>query len=128
MRLLTAIGAAVLTAAAGAHAQVPAFLINQLAPPGVASSPLETRAQQVERLAENHVRLTGDVEFHGGSWQLSADQVDIFTDESRLVATGNVVFISADGRIAAERVEFDTDTETGTFYNVALTGGGPPNP
>ena len=55
-------------------------------------------------------------------WQLSADQVDIFTDESRLVATGNVVFTSEGGRIEADRVEFNLETETGTFYDATLGG------
>ena len=72
---------------------------------------------RIEQLADNHTRLTRDVEIDGGDWQLFADQVDIFTDESRLVASGNVVFASVGGRIAADRMEFDTDTVTGTFYN-----------
>ena len=72
---------------------------------------------RIEQLADNHTRLTRDVEIDGGDWQLFADQVDIFTDESRLVASGNVVFASEGGRIAADRMEFDTDTVTGTFYN-----------
>ena len=59
------------------------------------------------------------MEINGGAWQFYADQVDIFSfsDESRLVASGNVVFTSDGGRIAADRVEFDIDTVTGTFYN-----------
>ena len=72
---------------------------------------------RIEQLADNHTQLTRDVEIDGGDWQLFADQVDIFTDESRLVASGNVVFASEGGRIAADRMEFDTDTVTGTFYN-----------
>ena len=31
-------------------------------------------------------------------------------------ASGNVVFVSSDNRIAAERMEFNTRTRTGTFY------------
>jgi lipopolysaccharide assembly outer membrane protein LptD (OstA) len=111
------------------HAQAPPRLINSLefllvnqpVPTPINSQP-QTRALRFERVADDHVRLTDQVEIHGGLWQIYADQVDIFTDESRLVATGNVVFISADGRIAAERVEFDTETETGTFFNVAVKG------
>ena len=72
---------------------------------------------RIEQLANNHTRLTRDVEIDGGDWQLFADQVDIFTDESRLVASGNIVFTSEGGRIAADRMEFDTDAVTGTFYN-----------
>ena len=76
-----------------------------------------------DQLADNHTRLTGDVQMSGGSgdntWQFFADQVDIFTDESRLVASGNVVFSAEGGRIAAERAEFDIDAMTGTFYDAA---------
>ncbi len=80
----------------------------------------DQRSFLVERLTDNHTRLTGEVEMSGGdsdgTWQFYADQVDIFSDESRLVASGNVVFSSGGGRIAAERVEFDVDALTGTFY------------
>lgn len=130
MRLLFTLGVAVLAAgmsasAAQAQAQpglinsLESHLVNQPVPTAVSSEP-QARAYRIERLAENHVRLTGSVEIHNASWQISADRVELFTDESRLVATGNVVFISADGRIAAARVEFDTDTETGTFHNVIV--------
>ena len=80
----------------------------------------DQRSFLVERLADNHTRLTGEVEMIGGdgdgTWQFYADQADIFSDESRLVASGNVVFSSGGGRIAAERVEFNLDALTGTFY------------
>ena len=76
-----------------------------------------------DQLADNHTRLTGEVQMTGGSgddtWQFFADQVDIFTDESRLVASGNVVFAAGGGRVAAERAEFDIQAMTGTFYNAA---------
>ena len=81
--------------------------------PGINTS----RQFRIERLPGNHTRLTGAVELDGGDWQFYAEQVDIFSDESRLVASGNVVFTSEGGRIAAERVEFDIDAQTGTFYN-----------
>ena len=81
--------------------------------PGINTS----RQFRLEQLADNHARLTGEVEIDGGAWQFYADQVDMFTDESRLVATGNVVFISEGGRVAADRVEFDVDALNGTFYN-----------
>ena len=128
MRRLVALAAvllAFLVTVGAAHAQTPFRLINQLVPPGLSNAPRQ--ALRSEQLTDNHLRLTGDVEIHRDAWELYADQVDIFTDESRLVATGNVVFTSADGRIAAERVEFDLETETGTFYNVSVKGG-PANP
>ena len=36
-----------------------------------------------------------------------ADQIEIFADKDLLVASGNVVFANQEGRIAAERAEFD---------------------
>ena len=36
-----------------------------------------------------------------------------------VVASGNVVFTNADGRISAERVEFNTAQGTGTFYDAS---------
>ena len=88
--------------------------------PGTVS---EQRSFVFDQLADNHTRLVGEVQMSGGSgddtWQFFADQVDIFTDESRLVASGNVVFAAGGGRVAAERAEFDIDAMTGTFYNAA---------
>jgi len=51
---------------------------------------------------------------------LSADQIEVF-DGHQVVATGNVLFESDTNRIASERLEFDTRTRTGTFYNAAGT-------
>jgi LPS-assembly protein len=51
---------------------------------------------------------------------LSADQVEMFNGH-RVVATGNVLFESATNRIAADRLEFDTKTRTGTFFDAAGT-------
>ncbi|MEE2637497.1 MAG: putative LPS assembly protein LptD [Acidobacteriota bacterium] len=83
--------------------------------PGISTS----RQFRTERLSENHLRLTGQVEIDGGTWRFHADQVDIFIDESRLEATGNVVFSEEGGRVAAERVEFDIEAVTGAFYNAS---------
>ena len=71
----------------------------------------------IEQLSETHVRLTGEVEIDGGTWGFSADQVDLFSDDSRLLAYGNVVYTAEGSRVAADRVEFNTETLTGTFYN-----------
>ena len=48
-----------------------------------------------------------------------ADQVDIYFEENRLEARGNVVFSDPNGRIAAERVEFDLATGTGVFHDAS---------
>jgi hypothetical protein len=48
--------------------------------------------------------------------KFSADIVDVYFDDNRLEATGNVVFTDANGIIAAERVEFDLTNGTGVFH------------
>jgi hypothetical protein len=72
---------------------------------------------KLEQLSRTHFRLTGDVEWEppGSGLKFSADELELFTDTSRLVATGNVVFTNPEGRIAAERVEFNMNDGTGTF-------------
>ena len=81
--------------------------------------PFDSRQFRLEQLSENHLQLTGEVEIegNGGAWLFYADLVDIYPDESRLVASGNVVYATAGSRLAADRVEFDTDQLTGTFYH-----------
>ncbi len=53
--------------------------------------------------------------------QLMADRLESFQDEGRVIATGNVVYVSGKNRISAERMEFNTKTRTGTFFNATGT-------
>ena len=53
--------------------------------------------------------------------QFFADHMELFQKEGRVTAEGNVVFISGGNRIYAERMEFNTKTRTGTFYNATGT-------
>jgi LPS-assembly protein len=71
---------------------------------------------RLETISPRHWRYSGGVqiEFTGGE-RLNADQVDILLDERRLTAEGGVVFSTKDGRIAADRMEFDLAKGTGTF-------------
>src|SRR5688572_18452842 len=64
---------------------------------------------RLEQISANHVRLTGQVEIEIAlQTKFFADEIDIFTDPNlRLVASGNVVFTNPEGRLAAERVEFN---------------------
>ena len=78
-----------------------------------------SRQFTLDQIDENHLRLVGEVEIVDDEWQLYADQVDVYTDEYRLVATGNVVFSGQGSRVAAERVEFDTQQLTGTFHDAS---------
>ncbi len=72
---------------------------------------------QFEQASANHLRLIGQVQIECPQMSFFADAVDLYTDpELRLVASGNVVFTNPEGRIAAERVEFNVAKGTGTFY------------
>ena len=76
---------------------------------------------RLEQISADHVRLTGQVEIETDSGtRFFADEIDIFSSPTlRLVATGNVVFTNPEGRIAAERAEFDVAAGTGTFYQAS---------
>ena len=73
-----------------------------------------------EQVTPNHFRLLGTVDspvqIDCDDLQLSADSVEHFKAEDRMLAVGNVLFVSGDTRISAERVDFNTKTKTGTFY------------
>jgi LPS-assembly protein len=90
----------------------------------------------IDRLGADHVKLLGRASDYGlplpvevtcGDDKFFADVVEVWSDVDRLVATGNVVFTSGTSRIAAERVEFNTKTRMGTFFqasgSAALQGG-----
>ena len=91
-------------------------------PAGVANDPFFgtcTRTDQwtFERVSAGHLRLTGQVQVDCPQMSFFADVIDIYTEpELRLVASGNVVFTNPEGRIAAEKVEFNIAKGTGTFY------------
>jgi len=102
------------------------------APPDAPPAPIDTscstlarmlNSQQakIETVSENQLRLTGQVELQcpGSPVKFFADIVDLFLDENRLEASGNVVFADQNGRIAAERVTFDLTKQTGTFYDAS---------
>ena len=77
-----------------------------------------SRQFTIEQLSETHLRLTGEVEIEDvGGWEFYADQVDLYSDTSQLVAVGNVVYAADGSRVAADRVEFNTVRLTGTFHN-----------
>jgi LPS-assembly protein len=76
-------------------------------------------ADRQERIGENHIRLSGNVTLRHGDTELFADVVEAFTDENRLIASGNVVLTQGPNRISADRADFDTKTQLGTFYNAS---------
>lgn len=73
----------------------------------------------IDRIAKNHIKLVGQVQVNCGEETFFADEIEMFTDEDRMIGTGNVVFTSGGSRVAADRLEFNTKTKTGTFYNAA---------
>ena len=73
-----------------------------------------------ERMSATQIRLTGQAEIECPGMGFSADVIDVFTEpELRIVASGNVVFSNPEGRIAAERVEFNVAKGTGTFHQAS---------
>jgi LPS-assembly protein len=66
-----------------------------------------------------HFLLVEHVEIVCNDIQLFADRAELFTDIDRMKASGNVVFVSGTSRIAADRMEFNTKTKTGTFYDAS---------
>jgi LPS-assembly protein len=89
-------------------------------PAGTATAPEGYTSSQnrLERVSATHYRFTGqvEIEFQRGS-KFFADGADYHSDTHILTAAGNVVVTSAEGRISAERIEFNTQSQTGTFYD-----------
>jgi LPS-assembly protein len=112
-----------LCAAADAVAQAPAP--PPAAPPAqqpVPGAPQGFTSSQglIERVSSNHLRFIDSVEFeHQSGVRFFADEADYFTDTGILTAKGNVVFTNPEGRISAERLEFNTKTQTGTFHQAS---------
>jgi LPS-assembly protein len=77
----------------------------------------QSSSRAVERIGPDHFIRRGDVVIDLGDTQIYADEVEFFTDQNRMTATGNVVVSQANSRIAADRADFDLKTKLGTFYN-----------
>lgn len=73
-----------------------------------------------EQVGPNHLQLTGQVQIDCPQMSFFADQIDLFSEPTtRLVASGNVVFTTPQGRMAAEKVEYNLADGTGTFYQAS---------
>lgn len=85
----------------------------------------KTQNMSGTRLPDDHYVLEGNEDFpvqiDCDDVQFFADHMELFQKESRVIAQGNVVYISGGNRIYAERMEFNTKTRTGTFYNATGT-------
>jgi LPS-assembly protein len=119
----------VLLSGAAAHAQLPFQPQPQQLPVQPQSQPPAPRAGQPpvadttisdRREATNDQKdwiFIGNVEFNQNKdTTIYADKAWFYTDGNRFIAEGNVVFSQGDNRISAERVEFNTETRLGTFY------------
>ena len=79
-------------------------------------------AQTQRQIGQNHRQLVRNVELKLGDTMLYADEVEVFTDENRLVARGNVALVQTTNRITADSAEFNYKTRLGTFksaYGIA---------
>ncbi|HSF19870.1 MAG TPA: putative LPS assembly protein LptD [Vicinamibacteria bacterium] len=75
------------------------------------------KAFSQEQLGKGHVRAEGYVDIRTEDVQLTADRVEFWEDEMRVVAEGNVVYEQGDQKIIATRLEADLRTKTGRFFN-----------
>jgi LPS-assembly protein len=81
-------------------------------------------ASRTERLEDN-TRFYGTAEYPAriicDDMQFFADYAETFKTKDMVTAQGHVVYVSGGNRIAADRMEFNTKTRTGTFYNARGT-------
>ena len=81
----------------------------------------DSLSKLIEGKTERVVVLTGKdavpVQVDCDETQFFADFAEIYPDSHRIVATGNVKVGTPTSFITSERVEFDTQTRTGVFYN-----------
>ena len=74
-------------------------------------------ADEQEQIEKGHIKATGYVDIVSGDIRVSADKVDFWSEEMRVIAEGNVVFQQGDQKIVGDRMEVDLETGTGRFYN-----------
>jgi len=81
----------------------------------------QTQNLRVTKIEKNHIVAEGNgdapAQIDCEDLQLMADHLESFPEEGRVIGTGNVVYVSGRNRISAERMDFNTKTKLGTFYN-----------
>jgi LPS-assembly protein len=75
------------------------------------------KADYQEQAEKGFVRAEGYVDLRSGDAHLTADRVEFWNEEMRVVAEGNVVFEQGDQKIIATRLEADLRSRTGRFFN-----------
>ena len=112
----------------------PAFS-QQADPPAPPSTPPASQSDDLIDLVDvrfggelvregDHIRITGGlrgpvdlpIPKHQGV-RLFADTVDIYSDKNLLTAEGSVSFTTPEGRINADRIEFNLEDGTATFHH-----------
>jgi LPS-assembly protein len=108
-------------AIARVSAQAPQSEISGCTHSDMAGATQDALSKDVAGRTERVLVLTGKgavpVQVNCDDTQFFADFAEIYPDSHRIVATGNVKVGTPDSFISAERMEFDTKSRTGTFYN-----------
>jgi lipopolysaccharide assembly outer membrane protein LptD (OstA) len=76
-----------------------------------------TKEWKIEKLEENHWKLTGQVEAWRGDIEVFADEIETFTDTHRALLRGNVTVIENDAQISADSADVNYETHLGIFHN-----------
>jgi LPS-assembly protein len=105
-----------LLAAGAAGAQAPSIPDDQQQ--STLLEQLTSSQGKIDCPTPNHCIFIGQVEMvmPGGKLKFFAEQIEIVQDKNQLIASGNVVFQNPEGQIAADSVEFDIKSNTGTFH------------
>ncbi|HET7746298.1 MAG TPA: LPS assembly protein LptD [Vicinamibacteria bacterium] len=81
-------------------------------------------AETQEQVSKDQWRFAGFVSVKMGGASIEADRLDFFqepkpdgTTSRRIVAEGNVVFMSGEERLAGDKLEMDLDSSKGVFEN-----------
>ncbi len=108
-----------LSTAAFAAAAVCAFMVP-LSAQEQATGPIKGSSSDRRELTneQKDIHFIGHVELElGTDLKVYADDVYVYGDDNRAVATGHVLFAQGENRLSAERGEFNTETLLGTFFN-----------
>ena len=72
-------------------------------------------AKTQRQIGQNHRLLIENVELKLGDSMLYADEVEVFIDQDKLLARGNVTLVQMTNRISADSAEFNYKTKLGVF-------------
>ncbi len=96
---------------------LPVILASRASFPQSEAQEPTLKAEYQEQVAKGHSRAEGYVDLRYTDVHITADRVEFWDEEMRVVAEGNVVFEQGDQKIIATRLEADLNTKTGRFFN-----------